>query len=203
MIWKLIGSAAIIALMGIAPRPHEIRTGFERVRVAQRFDCPQRAATELAHLAEQLPRRDDLWESAGHHAMAGDSPEDAIEYFETAAANGNLTPDGYLALGDAYHQSGELNAATQTWEAINASHLPSAEILNRLTETYLARDNYAKAIVSLENLLNLQEIIIRGRLPVINSRSSENSVYYVLGLLLAAHNPQSAPVYLLRAAKSD
>ena len=181
---KIFGILMILALSGIALRPHKITRGFELARVAQSENSPD-AAQRFAALAEQMPYRADLWQQAGFAALAQHDYLAAIEYFSQAKS---LSPAGMLALGDAHQQNGDLEAAISIWEQFNNQFGSSEESLTRLASTYLLHDNYDAAIAALKELstFNLQP-----------------STLYQLGLLLAAHNPAAAPPYLHQAAELD
>ena len=193
IIQRILGLLILIALLGIAPRPHALRRGFELARRAQ-SDNSLQASEELAHLAEQLPWRDDLWEQAGHIAMAADAFQEAIDYFNQALSTGHLSSSGYLALGDTYLFTGDLDLAIQTWETLNNKYPPSEESLTRLTDAYLAKGDYDYAIAALRERIELNASDLQHPTP---------NIHYTLGILLAAHQPESAPPYLLQAAEHN
>ncbi|MBM3144180.1 MAG: tetratricopeptide repeat protein [Chloroflexi bacterium] len=72
------------------------------------------------------------------------------------------------------------------------------EELSRLVEIYLARDDYDAAIGALKELLELQS-----RTSNVQYAAGVSNTYFTLGILLAAHQPESAPPYLLQAADLD
>jgi tetratricopeptide (TPR) repeat protein len=187
---QAVGILILVSLLGLAPTPHEVRRGFERARRAQSFASSQAVASELAQLAEALPWRDDLWSSAGLASLQANEPGQAIRYFERAA---HLSPAGQIGLGEAYFQSGDIDAAIQTWDALNRSQGPSAQALTRLAAAYTQQDDYNQAISALKSLLELN--------PAAAYNRPTSELYYQLGLLLAAHDPGAAPAYLLQAAQ--
>jgi len=203
IIQRILGLLILISLLGIAPRPHAIRRGFERARQAQGVNSLQ-ASEELVRLAEYLPWRKDLWEEAGHSAMAANAPQDAISYFTNSLTADNLSASGYLAFGDIYMINGDLDLATQTWETLNEKFTPQDETLSRLAKAYLAKDDYDSAINSLKTMLDLHsQDTVQDNSIIVNSQSPISSIYYDLGILLSAHQPESAPAYLLQAAERD
>ncbi|MBC8506575.1 MAG: tetratricopeptide repeat protein [Anaerolineales bacterium] len=211
IIQRIVGLFVLITLLGISPRPHAVRRGFELARLAQ-SDNSLRAAEQLALLAEQLPWRDDLWEQAGHSAMNAGAYAESIEYFEKAQTANQLSVSGHLALGDAFLSSEDLDSAVRTWETLKQEYSPSEESLARLADAYLKKDDYDKTILVLKELIefnvsNLQTLTSnvqtfdfpfgdQGKSPISN-------ISYTLGILLAAHQPESAPPYLLQAAEQD
>jgi tetratricopeptide (TPR) repeat protein len=190
IVQRILGFSILIILLGVAPRSHEVKRGFEWARQAQGLSSPQ-TANQLAQIGEQLPWRSDLWEQAAISAYIFNSPKQAIEYFNHAS---RLSPQGQLILGDAYIQTAKPKDAIQTWEYLLEAHGQSEDALKRLSEAYLAQGNYNAAINSLKELLDLQNQIINPQFPI-------SQTYSDLGKLLAAHNPQSAPPYLLQAAE--
>ncbi len=128
--------------------------------------------------------------------MAADEPQQAIDYFREALKTDHLSASGYIALGDAYLLTKEFDLAIQTWEALTEKHAPSAEALTRLAKAYLAKDEYDKAIAALKELLELNLSNPSKASPIPN-------IYYDLGILLSAHQPEAAPPYLLQAAERD
>ena len=174
----------ILALSGIALRPHRITRGFELARAALSENSPE-AASQLAALAEQMPYRADLWQQAGFIALKQQDYPAAIKYFTQVKS---LSPIGMLALGDAYQQNGDLDAAIQTWEQLVRDYGPIEAALKRLSDAFLAQNDFERAIAALQksSTFNLQP-----------------SALYQLGLLLAAHNPAAAPPYLRKAADLD
>ncbi len=195
IIQRILGFTIIIALLGIAPRPHIVRRGFEVARQAQRGNN-LRAADELALLAEQLPWRNDLWEQAGHSAMAEEAYQKAIEYFGQAQGAKQLSASGHLELGNAYQFVGETDLAIHTWETINKKFTFSEESLARLAKAYFSKGDFTGAISALKEILESQS-------PTSNLQYPISGLYYDLGILLAAHEPASAPPYLLQAAEHD
>ncbi len=200
IIQRIIGLFVLIALLGISPRPHTVRRGFELARQAQ-SDNHLRAAEQLAHLAEQLPWRDDLWEQAGHNAMSAVAYQEAISIFNKALVKNQLSTSGHLALGDAYIASGDLDAAIQTWEIAGEKYSPSEESLTRLANAYYSKGEYDSTIQVLKQLLDLNVLNLKSQ--IINHQSPIDDIHYTLGILLAAHQPESAPPYLLQAAERD
>ncbi len=189
---KIIGVLILIALSGIAPRPHEIQEGFERARQAQSEHSLQ-AVEQLSWLAERLPWRTDLWEQAAAAAYVAGDYEQTIELSNQAT---RLSPAGRIIFGDAFHQIGEFDQAIHAWKILLEEHDPSEDVLIRLSDAYLALGDYNLAINNLKALLELQTQIPNDQYPI-------SQTYHKLGILLAAHNPLSAPPYLLQAAELD
>lgn len=179
-----IGIFVLIALLGLAPTPHSIDRGFERVRYALSVDNTQAAAQGYAQLAEQMPWWPELWEQAGYYALQAGDSENAIIFFQHASAAHALSTNGQIVLGDAYYQTSNFDAAMQAWLAVGQH--PDA--LRRLADSYVVQDDFDAAITTLKALL------ASSPMPALNTE---------IGYLLAAHNPESAPPFLLNAAELD
>lgn len=143
------------------------------------------ASAQLAQAASMSPRQTDLLEQAGHEAWQAGSAADAIRYFKQAAALGDLTPDAYVEMGDAYQSSGSLQSATQAWRSAPSS----VDAIKRLVKADETLKDYTAEITDLKALLVLQPGVAQQ--------------VYRLGLLLAALDPASAPAYLAQAASLD
>ncbi len=186
---RLLIPLIVISLLGLAPRPHEVFRLFEKVRSALELDSPDAASVSLSQAAEHIPWRTDLWELAGHYALTGDAPRDAIRYLEKAASLNSLSFEGQVALGDAHQQIDDLPAAIQTWEALTHAGSPSSKVYLRLLQAHRALGNYQAAISDLRTLTAIQP--------------SDARLRYQLGLLLAAQHPESALAHLIQAADID
>lgn len=192
---QVIGLFILIVLLGVAPRPHEIRRGFALARQAQRENNPQ-TADELAFLAERLPWRDDLWEQAALAAYFIGMPEDSLDYLRQIDS---LSYEGCFLLGEAYAETNDLENAIQTWELQLDVYGPSEKTLTKIYETHLRQDDYELAIDTLKELFEYQSA--ESYLP--NSQYPISNTYFQFGVLLAAHDPASAPPFLLRAIDLD
>ena len=153
-------------------------------------------------LASCMPWRVDLWESAGVQALHSGDPQAAVELLERAQAvaagfgrpaSQALTPEGLVALGDAYQQTGNLAAALCAWKTAAAlgglsSELAVANAL-KIAQSYLALGDYSAAIGFWRYLVDRQP--------------EDAQTRYQLGLLLATQDPEAALVVLEEAAAMD
>lgn len=201
LIVKSVVIFILVVLLGIAPRPHAVRTGLEEARRAQASDSSRRVAAELAPAAEALPWWPSLWRQAGHAALDGGAPEDAIVYFQRAVERGELAPEDHLALGDAHDQVGDTQAATAAWEQVDSSSGAHPEALTRLVEAHLAGENFAPARSALEDLIASRGAETRYAFSLTSQEGEPYPLAYHLGLLLAVHAPEAAPPALRRAAE--
>ena len=183
----------LLALLGIAPRPHVVTRALWSAHLAIRQDVsPQfaaRSARALAQAAEQIPWRSDLWELAGRLALQGKEPLAGITYFERAASQNALSLDGQITLGDSYAETGDRAAAIDAWESALSSGSPSTEVLTRLLDAHLSLGDYPAAVADLQGLTALHP--------------ADADLRFQLGLLLSTLQPEAALAHLAQAAELD
>ncbi|MCK4900961.1 MAG: tetratricopeptide repeat protein [Anaerolineales bacterium] len=193
IILRLLIPLIFIAILGIAPRPHEIT---KRLWQTHRLlEAPSSSSTSIeiakgfAEIARRIPWRSELWEKAGLYALQGGDAAAAINYLEQAAANNHLSPAGQIALGDAYQEKGDLSTAIQAWETTLRFADPSVALYTRLLDTHLALKDYPASINDLQALIALQP--------------TNAELRYQLGLLLTTQQPEAALAHLVQAAELD
>ena len=155
-----------------------------------------------AVVANCMPWRVDLWESAGMQALQAGDPQSAVLFFEraqaTAARSGHpttpaLTLQGWMALGDAYQQTGNFPAALRAWKTVAAlgGLSPEEAAANglKIAQGYLALGDYPAAIGFWQYLADLQP--------------QAAQTHFQLGLLLATQDPEAALPVLEKAASLD
>ena len=155
-----------------------------------------------AAIANCMPWRVDLWESAGMQALQAGHPQAAVEYFERAQAatarlghptTQALSLEGWMALGDAYQQTGDFPAALRAWKSVAAlgGLSPEEAAANglKIAQGYLALDNYPAAIGFWQYLADLQP--------------QDAQTQFQLGLLQATQDPETALPVLEKAASLD
>lgn len=178
----------LIALLGLAPRPHQINQELLLARRAMNLDSPRSASDHLEQAAQQMPQRSELWELAGRQALLAGDVQAAIHDF-TQVPLDRLSLQGRLDLGDAYLQNGNLTAAIQIWQSTASSGNPSADLYQRLWQAQLTAGDYPGAIENLRLLTVLQP--------------DQAPLRYQLGLLLATQNPEAALPHLVQSAELD
>ncbi len=187
-IWVLI-PLIFAPLLGVTHRPRGVDQAMNGASTALRDGSPLGAARHLSWVAAALPWRDSLWEQAGQSALEGGDFDAAIQYLETAAATGHITPRGHASLGDAYRARGAWDAAIRNWEAALAGGVAPGPLHTRLLEAHRALKDYPAAIADLQALAALDP--------------DNAATHYQLGLLLVAREPEAGLSYLLRAAELD
>jgi tetratricopeptide (TPR) repeat protein len=192
-----IAVLVLIAIVcGFSPVAHQAASGMRMAGSTQRLNIPLGTAKNLIFVAENLPWRNHLWEQAGRYALLGGAPETAVSYFKVAAAAGSLSYNGYILFGDAYEQTGNLYTAGQIWKTANHIYGPSDQSLKRLAMIQRETKDFPALINTLKQLSQLET-------PDFDQPGNIADLYYELGFLLAAHDPASAPPYLLEAAELD
>ena len=176
----------LLPLLSIAPRPHGLTRALLGVRQADESHAPGRAAADLARVVEHQPWRAELLEQAGIYALQGGETQAAIEYFERGKEQKALSPAGHLALGDAYLQIDDMDGALGSWDAAAQGGADPVEIFSRTLEVHLSQDDYPAVVADLRELAVL--------------RPADVQLRYMLGLHLAAQQPQEALAHLAQAA---
>ncbi len=174
-----------VLMLILAPRP---LTGLMDLSSAVRFDkAGEHIAAALAYksAAERLPWQPSLWEKAGMSARLGSNLPDAITLLTQAAARNAISKNGWISLGLADQESGDLPSAMNAWR--NA--LPMAEAYRYLAEGQRISGDFPTALDSWHASL-LQE-------------PQEAAAHYQVGLLEMALAPSKALPDLMQAAQLD
>ena len=182
--YRLLIAAAVLSplllapLLGIGPRP----AALDRLQTAARLSLengePGAAAGHISGVIAHQPWREGLWETAGRSALAAGDFENALRYFSTAREAGLLTPDGYLALGDAYRGQEEWELAVEAWLAALNQGAEPVSGLNRLLNAYQQAGDFTAAISALQLLTDIDP--------------GNAIAQYQLGVMMAAREPQAA-----------
>ncbi len=124
-----------------------------------------------------------LWEKAGVKALQDGDVENALVYFNKAVARHAISEWGWLYLGMAYQERGELSLAVNAWEQA----LPLAQAYSYLASAARSMGGFAEAVETWRAAIALQP---------------ENAAaHYALGLLLMATAPEQALPELMQAAQ--
>jgi tetratricopeptide (TPR) repeat protein len=177
----------LIAVLGLAARPHAVEEAMQQARLAVENGNPEAAAARLGQVIEFYPWRTDLILLAGHYALQGGNHQEAIQYLERAAQQGGLAAEDLLALGDAYLALGDTAAALQAWERIPVEERLTTGYYERMAVYHREQGDYASTAADLKALLQV--------------RPNDATLYYQLGLLMAVQAPEAALAYLSQAAE--
>jgi len=146
----------VLLALGIYPRPFAAEQGLDRAR---KFSAENRGANvkePLLRAAVSLPWRADLWEETAQAAFSEGDYALAIQAYRQAVASGQISNDGWIALGDAYQISGDLVSALATWEQILEQTGPLAEVYERMERAHRATGDLEKLANDLTAHLRLQ-----------------------------------------------
>jgi tetratricopeptide (TPR) repeat protein len=207
----LLAGLILITIVGLTPRLQPADQGLQPT---------QEAAFRLASQAGLFPWPSELWLRAGQAALQAGDNTSAIYFLQQSLAScknkrgGQPTPACKLRapavltlLGDVYRLDGNLPATVQHWQAAlellspaDLAQTPGAiqphpvdplvpVLLHRLAKAQRLNGDYLAASQALKRLAQLQP--------------DDATLLYELGLLLAATQPEAAPVYLLQAAELD
>jgi tetratricopeptide (TPR) repeat protein len=175
----------------LAPRP---LAGYLDLEHATRLSMEQGAyldfAPYYASAAERIPRRPDLYEQAGQAYLNGGSYPTAEQYFRLALQHHALTPEGWIAWGDALYAEGQFELAVLYWHGADAqADYSSAIVHERLGRGYEKMGDYVSAIAEYDMYLQ--------------AYPNDGPARYRLGLILAARIPEKALPELMQAAQLD
>ncbi len=187
---KILLRLTIILALGIllkfTPNPYRVSQNFRDTQTALAEEDFQTAAERMVDIAQHLPWRVELWESAGDFSLrAGDYTLARFAY-ERADEAEALTQAGRLSLGDVYRALGEDALAGEAWEGVG----DSPQALRRLATLHGEGGDIPVTITDLQRLLALASRTHGEPLP------DEAEIHYQLGLLLAAHDPAEALPHL-------
>lgn len=191
---RLILLFVFIALLGLAPRPHQETESMMQARQAQEKGDPAGASRDLAMAAAQNPWRADLWEQVGTLALQAGDHQAARHYLEYAgevhtALGSQMSAQSRLDLGDACLGTDDLPAAIQAWDQSIAAGAPSDQAGWRVIQAQRVLGLYPEA---------------RERLSDLTGNYPDNAqINYEYGLISAALDPQAALEPLSRAAELD
>jgi tetratricopeptide (TPR) repeat protein len=174
----LLGLVTLI----LAPRPI---AGALDLAAAERYSAAgdsAGAARAYAAAARRIPWMPGLWEQAGLKAMDSGSVEMAISSFSEGAKQHALSASGWLALGSAYREQGDIPNAISAWKQA----LPLARADSFLAAAERSEGDYKEAIIYWQANIALEP--------------ESGAAHYALGLLLAATAPGQANPELIKAA---
>jgi tetratricopeptide (TPR) repeat protein len=126
-----------------------------------------------------------LLEKEGLEALASGDPGAAISLLIEAYQLSILSDEGWLGLGDAYQELGEIDQALAAWRNLP----PSQDLYIRLTGAYHTLEDFEGLLSDLRKLLT--------------HYPQEASLYFQTGLVYAAIRPDSAFAFLEQALSLD
>ena len=167
----------------LSPRP---LTGAVDLASAQKLEVAGNsggAASAYASAAERLPWIPSLWERAGEASFLDHNGRNSIIFFKKAIARGTISKLGWLELGNAFQQRGDISFALNAWEQA----LPLAEAYGNLAQEQQKVGNFQAAIENWQ--------------ANVDQEPGNANAHYQLGLLYAATNPSKALPELMLTVK--
>jgi tetratricopeptide (TPR) repeat protein len=175
----------VLLVLVLTPRPC---AGYLELIQARRFEAAGNhaaAASFYASAAERLPWLPSLWDKAGIAAQLDGNMADAVIFLNRAVTQNAISQPGWVTLGLAYQQSGDLPAAVNAWEHA----VPRADAYRYLAQSQRERGNFQAALDNWRASL-VQE-------------PQNASAHYQLGLLEMTTSPEEALPELMEAARLD
>ncbi len=185
---RILAPLVLLPVLGLAARPHALSDLMRQAGRARHFGSRSSLAAQLVQIAEFQPWRLELWEQAGLYALQGGDNETALRWLQQAEAAGRLSPTGYLYLGDAFSQAGDIESARGAWDAAR-SGVDAWEVQRHLLDLNQHAGDIDAVISNLQTLLDL--------------RPTDVALRYRLGLHLAARQPEAALSHLAQVADLD
>jgi tetratricopeptide (TPR) repeat protein len=190
MLVRLFVVLLLVPLLGISTRPHIVTLYLQEGKLAENFNSYLSASLSISKVASFHPWRADLWEKAGLLALRGNDHQATLELLEKAALLDGLSGEAQVAMGDAYFQAGDITNAIQQWQKVqDVEGNVNPDIINRLLQAHQRQNDYSAMAA------DIKELII--------FNPNQASLYYQLGLIMAAIEPDSALAYLEQAASLD
>ncbi len=149
----------------------------------------QKKGKELETAASFFPARGDLWEQAGQSYRLAGNFSDTIRCFKKSLEVHGLSKAGWLALGDAQLQDGDVKGAIDTWNKLLQSGVLTNDVYSRLLHAYISQGNDQVAL----NLFDAW----KGW----DQHSAED--IFRLGLSLSVSQPELALTILSQAGRLD
>ena len=178
----------ILLALILAPRP---AAGYFALAQALRRSVGHSKILERAPYyalaAERIPWRPDLYEQAGNDYINGDDYKTAIRFYSLALQHHDLSPDGWMAWGNALDLQGDTAGAVAIWEKALKQKNPDPFVHLYLGDGYEKIGNYACAVREYKAFLQVHPDYDRA--------------HYQLGLLYAATIPDQALPELMQAAQ--
>jgi tetratricopeptide (TPR) repeat protein len=144
-------------------------------------------ARYYASAAERIPWRPDLYERTGFTFKNGDEYSMAEKFFRLALQHHAISPDGWLAWGDAIYMQGDVPGAIAIWIEALEQNKPDPFVHAYLARGHEEMGNYADAMQEWKVFLKVYP--------------EYDWAHFRLGLLLAATTPEKALPELMQAAQ--
>ena len=179
----------VALLLNLSPLPLGFANSLQHARQYGESQQAEKRGLNLETAASFFPARGDLWEQAGKsYLLAGNFP-DAIRCFKQALEVHELSEAGWLALGDAQQQDGDVKGAIDTWNKMLQSGEVTKEVYSRLLHAYISQGNNQAALAVFNAWKGWDQ------------QSAED--IFRLGLWLSVTQPETALTVLSQAGRLD
>jgi tetratricopeptide (TPR) repeat protein len=185
---RILLVSGLIAALSLFPSIRDFNLLLENSHQASEAGDWSSAASYVAKAADLYPWRSELSIQAARLAFQAGDPDTAIKFYDLPAVKNQLTTEDWLALGDAYQQTGDMTNAEAAWKTVTNS-TNSAAAFQRLADLYLIEQDIPNALIYLQRLLALNP--------------SDGNLNYKIGLLYAVSEPLKSLPFLAQAAQMD
>jgi tetratricopeptide (TPR) repeat protein len=176
----------VAAALTLSPRAYVLDEFWTQARQARRWQQLSQQVKALREITTFEPWRADLWEQIGSLEMASGEWQNAIEAYQAARARGELSPEGQLALGNAFWNLGKREQAAALWSLLMTNGELPLSAYATIAGLYRKAGDFADSEKVLREWLRREE--------------DHPQANYQLGLLLSLSHPQEARHYLQKAA---
>ena len=171
----------LLILLILVPRPLAGELELSSANRLEAVGNQAGAASAYASAAARLPWMSSLWERAGEAALLANDAESSILFLNKAIEQGAISKLGWLDLGTASQQRGDISSAMKAWKRA----IPLADAYRYLAQAQQMADNFPAAIEDWQAYV--------AQVP------DNANAHYQLGLLFAATNLEKAQPELMRA----
>jgi tetratricopeptide (TPR) repeat protein len=186
LIFRISLPLLIAISLCLSPLPLTLQSALQRTIKARDEDRPEELVRLSQAVVEFQPWRKMAWETIGQTEYFLGEWQKSIDAFQKANQAGGLTQEGWLTLGDAYAESGNLLEAEAIWRSLFKSEMDPKNLYERIVNTYLQKGEDLQAIAALQEWSLLD--------------SSNAQALFQLGILETAYFPGQAILPLKKAS---
>ena len=176
-------------LFNLAPRASDLENSLARARESIEVHYPGLAAGYIRQVINLEPWRDASWENVADLELSAGKTEEAITAFQQAIKANKLSPNGWLALGNAYKTLNNPDMAISTWQTLVQSGNATDQVYEQLAQLQWRTGKVDDAVSTYQSWLKFKPD---------NPQAAFN-----LGLLMVIAQPEIASTYLQMAASQD
>jgi tetratricopeptide (TPR) repeat protein len=179
----------IVILVALSPIPYDLRQALQTARSSNTSSTPEAVAGALRVVIQWRPWQTGLWEQIGQNEARLESWQSAISAFKKAQAFHDLAAADMQTLGEAYFQTGDVQAALNTWGTLISSGKASSELFSQVYQVQESLGRLDDCMKTLQQWVQFEP---------------ENvDAIYQLGLLATLLSPDQSDQYLERLVELD